>query len=96
MDLKDYHYSRLKHMRDGFGVYGWEECDDTLQDLEELGYVHGSWFGSLDMEPRPVWQITRAGEKALNDHTGCNVDVCRSESPHKCTVGTQFCITEHT
>jgi hypothetical protein len=68
MTLKEYLYNRLSHIQQVGGTFGWEEHDTLLQELEEEGLVIGRWTGGLEYEPRPVWQISDKGRKALSEY----------------------------
>jgi hypothetical protein len=64
------HYILLRHIHTVCGIYGWEGWEQhnnagLLDDLEGWGLIKGSWFGSIEDDPRPHWQLSSAGEKAL-------------------------------
>lgn len=65
MELQAHHYRLLQHIHDVHGVFGWEEYDDTLSQLEDHELVIGRWMGSLDYPARPVWQVSDKGRQLL-------------------------------
>ncbi len=66
-DLKEYHFNLLRHIKNSFGIYGWESYTDTIRELEELGLIIGKWIGTIELPPRPHWTITSLGEKLISN-----------------------------
>ena len=99
MKLEWYHYRTLEHAEKSSLTD--LNYDDNIPALEEVGYLHGSWFGSLDYAPSRKWEITREGSKALKaynlqkliDNTSqCAEGACKGAYATECYLKTD-CIT---
>lgn len=62
--------------------------DYNIHFLESIGYLIGSWFGSLDYPPMKMWEISSVGRKALKDYklknliastSQCATGMCKGE-----------------
>jgi hypothetical protein len=68
MKIELCHYRTLLHLKQVMCIFGWDEYDDTLRELEAEEMVKGEWSGSLDYEPHPVWTLLDKGRKALDEY----------------------------
>lgn len=75
--------------------------DENIPDLVEVGYLHGSWFGSLNYSPSRRWEITNEGRRALKAYkntqliaktTQCPKETCKGEYGSECYLRTD-CVT---
>ncbi len=75
--------------------------DDNIPLLEEVGYLIGSWYGSLDYAPGKMWRVTTEGEKALKAYklqqliastSQCAEGTCKGEYGSECYLRTD-CVT---
>lgn len=69
--------------------------------LEDVGYLIGNWYGSLDYAPGKIWSTTTEGRKALKLHkleqliastSRCSEGSCKGEYGSECYVRTD-CVT---
>ena len=99
MSLQWYHFRTLEHaLSHGLSDLNY---DQNIPELEEAGYLHGSWFGSLDYPPSKKWEITTQGRKALKAYKNeqlmatvpkCAEGACKGEYGSECYTRTD-CVT---
>ncbi len=99
MKLEWYHFRTLEHAEKS--SLSDLNYDDNIPLLESMGYLHGSWFGSLDYEPMRRWEVTREGRKALfayklqlliDNTSQCAEGCCKGEYGSECYLRTD-CVT---
>ena len=83
--LEWYHYRTLEHAESA----GLTELryDGNIPLLESMGYLHGSWFGSLDGPAMAKWEITSEGRKALKEHKRQTLIASISQCPDRSCKG---------
>lgn len=74
---------------------------ECIPYLEDIGYLIGNWFGSLDYAPGKIWSVTTEGRKALKDRKlqqlinsteQCPNGQCKGEYGSECYIKTD-CVT---
>lgn len=99
MKLEWYHFRTLEHAEKG-GLTDLN-YDINIPDLEEVGYLIGGWYGSLDFPPGKAWRVTTEGRKALKTYqmaqlaaktTQCPEGTCKGEYGSECYLRTD-CVT---
>lgn len=99
MKLESWHWRTLEHAeRSSLTDMNY---DDNIPLLESVGYLIGSWFGSLDYAPGMRWEVTTEGRKALkayklqqliNSTEQCPSGQCKGEYGSECYIRTD-CVT---
>jgi hypothetical protein len=105
--MKSWHWSTLEYaeghcLTDMNVAQGYPNfLDESIPFLEDMGYLIGNWYGSIDYAPGKIWSVTTEGRKALkayrlqlliNSTDQCPNGQCKGEYGSECYLRTD-CVT---